>query len=424
MALSDFSREERVLFENQLEKFEDTLTLSRLVNVFRKSPKEMVRAQNVIWRPMPYIMKAEDGADQTGNFLKLTQMSVPAQINIEKSTPWSSDVIDTNDPLQEDRAGQASSQVLGSEINQSIMNIAALQGSLVVKRSTAATGFDDVALADSLMSEQGIDVFNRKLCLSPREYNQMASNLAERQTFQGAPETAYERAKIPGEVSGFQTYKFQYANRLLLADDAGTTVDGAGQFHVPQGTIPSPNGGPSNVDNRYQTLSVLSVGSTLKVGDALTIAGVEAVHHITKESTGELKTFRITQIISGGGASGDIQISPAIISAEGASRAEEQYQNVTATPANGAAVTFLNTADAFVNPFWKQEAMEILPGRYNIPSNAGAQILRGSTAQGFELTMMKQFDIQTRELLYRFDTFYGVAMLNPEMCGMMIFSQP
>jgi hypothetical protein len=40
-------------------------------------------------------------------------------------------------------------------------------------------------------------------------------------------------------------------------------------------------------------------GGTVKVGDAFTIAGVNAVHHITKQDTGQLKTFRITAIVSG-----------------------------------------------------------------------------------------------------------------------------
>jgi hypothetical protein len=36
---------------------------------------------------------------------------------------------------------------------------------------------------------------------------------------------------------------------------------------------------------------------TVKVGDKFTIAGVNAVHHISKADTGQLKTFTITAIV-------------------------------------------------------------------------------------------------------------------------------
>jgi hypothetical protein len=37
--------------------------------------------------------------------------------------------------------------------------------------------------------------------------------------------------------------------------------------------------------------------------------------------------------------------------------------------------------------------------------------------------MQKQFDINTQKTKYRWDTLFGVAMLQPEMAGIMLFSQ-
>jgi hypothetical protein len=54
------------------------------------------------------------------------------------------------------------------------------------------------------------------------------------------------------------------------------------------------------------------------VGDRFTIAGVNAVHHISKTDTGQLKTFTVTAIVSGAGGTGTIQISPPIIAADSA----------------------------------------------------------------------------------------------------------
>ncbi|MDV2948721.1 P22 phage major capsid protein family protein, partial [Acinetobacter baumannii] len=99
-----------------------------------------------------------------------------------------------------------------------------------------------------------------------------------------------------------------------------------------------------------------------------------------------------------------VVISPPIISAQGGSEAEKQYQNVSATPANGAVITMLNTATAFAKPFWHRDAIELIPARYAVPTNAGAAVLRATTDQGIELVFQKQYDINTMKTKYRLDT--------------------
>ena len=139
-------------------------------------------------------------------------------------------------------------------------------------------------------------------------------------------------------LANFDTYKLDYAYSLAAATATNVTVNGANQYYTPQATSTASTGETSNVDNRYQTLAITATG-TLAAGDCFTIAGVNSVHMITKQDTGELKTFRV---ITGGGT-GNVVISPPIISGDGGTDAELQYQNVSATPANGAAITFLNT---------------------------------------------------------------------------------
>jgi 3-oxoacyl-ACP reductase-like protein len=73
--------------------------------------------------------------------------------------------------LQEGRLGEAAKQKLASDINIAIMNVAAAQGSLVVTTNTAAGDYDDIALCDSIMNEQGVQAFDRYLALSSRDYN-------------------------------------------------------------------------------------------------------------------------------------------------------------------------------------------------------------------------------------------------------------
>lgn len=417
-----FSKEERVAFENIVEGFQDALVLSRNVSVYNTNSTEMERSGDTIWRPQPYIAQSFTGTDMTANFKDYIQLSVPATLGFSKAVPWTMTAKELRDAMQEQRLGDAAKQKLASDINVALMNVAANQGTLVVKRTTAATGFDDIALADAIMNEQGIQAFDRYCALSSRDYNNMASNLAGRGTMQGKPTTAYEKAYV-GNVAGFETYKLDYANRLTAAAGVTVTVNGANQYYTPKATSTAGTGEVSNVDNRYQNLTIAVTSGTVKVGDAFTIAGVNAVHHITKQDTGQLKTFRVTAIVSGGGGSGVVQISPPIISGGGSTDAELEYQNVTATPANGAAITWLNTVAANVNPFWQKDALEILPGRYAVPEDAGTAVMRATIDQGIEVVFQKFYDINTMKTKYRLDTLFGVVNKQPEMSGIILFSQ-
>lgn len=418
-----FSKEERVAFENLIEGFDDALVLSRNVAKFQTNSTEMERAADIIWRPQPYIAQTFDGMDQTNNFQNMTQLSVPATLGYSKAAPWIMDAKELRDALQEGRLGEAAKQKLASDINVAVMTVAATQGTLFVKRTAAATGFDDVAAAEAIMNEQGVPMNDRCLALSTRDYNGAASNLAGRQTLQGKTLTAYEKAYV-GLIASFDTYKLDYANRQAAAAGGGgltinTLVAGA-QFYVPRATSVAATGERSNVDNRYQRVTISST-TNVAAGDAFTIAGVNAVHHITKGDSGQLKTFRVISVDS----ATTMTISPPIISAQGGSDAELQYKNVVVNaPSATAAIVFLNTAAGSINPFWQRDALEILPGHYAVPSDAGAAVMRATTDQGIEVVMQKFYDIKTMKTLFRLDTLFGVCNKQPEMSGLIMFSQP
>lgn len=417
-----FSKEERVAFEEMLEGFNDALVLSSLVNKYRTDSAQMERSSDTISRPMPYIAQSFDGSDATSNFGDSTQLSVPATIGYQKHVPALLTAKELRDLLQEERLGAAAAQKLASNINETVLSVISNQSTIVSARSNAAEGYDDVSEADTLMNEQGVMMGDRSFALSSRDYNGMASNLAARQSMTEIPTEAYRRSFV-GEVAGFQTFKMDYATRLTAAAGTSVVVNGADQYHTPAATSTAATGETSNVDNRTQSLAITVGGGTVKAGDCFTIAGVNAVHHITKQDTGQLKTFRVIDIVSGSGGTGTITISPAIVSNGGSTDAEAQYQNVTATPANGAAITFLNTVDAAVNCFWHRDAIELLPASLAVPTDAGADIMRATTDQGIEMVMQKQFDINTQKTKYRWDVLYGVVMLQPEMSGITLFSQ-
>ena len=419
-----FSKEEVVAFENILEGFQDALVLSRNVNVYATDGATMERARDTIWRPMPYIAQSFDstvGSSISSNYDDMTQLSVPSTLGFSKTSAWKLNAKELRDALQEGRLGDAAKQKLASDINRSVLSVASNQGTLVVAVAGAAGDYDDVALCDAIMNEQGVPDYDRYLALSTRDYNGLAGNLATatRSFGNAKSDRAYERSYV-GMVAGFDTYKMDYANRLAAQATAVTiATNGAQVRFVPRATTTS-TAGVLNVDNRYQTVTVSTTVGVV-AGDAFTIAGIEAVHQITKQSTGQPKTFRVISVDSGT----TMTISPPMIGANSSpTDAELQYKNINvASTSATASINWLNDNACNVNPFWFKNSIELLPGRYAVPTDSGAAVMRASTDQGIELVMQKFYDIDTMTIKYRLDTLYGVVCTAPEMAGVLIFGQ-
>lgn len=417
-----FSKEERFAFLEMCKGMEDALVISGRVSKYSTDSTQMERSGDVIWRPYPYIMNSYDGLDQTSNFDDVMQIAVPATLGFSKSVPWLMSPKELRDSLQNGRLGVAARQKLASDINLRIMNTACYQGTVFVKRSSAAAGFDDVAAIDNAFNRIGVPMDSRTALYESSHYNSMASNLAARETLQGMTSEAFRRAYV-GNVAGFETFKLDTALRLTAAAGTTVTINGANQYHVPAATSTAASGEISNVDNRTMTLAITVGGGTVKVGDAFTIADVYEVHAITKQATANLKTFRITEIVTGAGGTGTVKVSPAIISATGGTRPELQYQNVDSAPANGAALVFLNTVTNYMNPFFHEDAIELLGGRYEVETGSGVSKMEAVLENGVGVLFTKSVDHNTLNNKYRMDAFFGAVNKQPEMSGIEMFSQ-
>lgn len=416
-----FNRETRIMFDEMIEGFDDLLVVGKLAHKYRPaSDSEMQRLGDQMWLNVPNIAASYDGFDQTANFQDIVEMAVPITVGFHKSSNGKMTPKEMRDPLQLANYAKAAKQKLSSDINLALYNTVALQGSQVIKRTTAPTGFDDVALADAQMTEQGIPLADRKFLLSPRSYNAMASNLAKPQT-SGLPQTmtAFQKAYL-GDVAGFGTYKNDQSLRLAAATGGATTVNGANQYWVPKSISTAATGEVANVDNRYSPLAVTAATyANIKAGDAFTITGVNAVHMITKQDTGQLQTFRVI----GKPAAGVILVAPAIISAGGGTKAENEYKNVTATPANGATINWLNTTTAELNPFWQGDNLLLIPGSFAVDPEDGWRVMRATTDLGIAITYVEQGGINDLNVKFRWDIDFGTSLIQPQMAGVELFNQ-
>jgi len=422
MASNDFSKEERVQFDDVLEGFNDALVASKNINTYGTDGTLMERTNDTIWRPQQYISVGGDRVVGSAvNAKNKVQLSVPATIGYQPNDTFELDALEMRDALQEGRLGMASKDYLASRINQDVLAVATLQSTLVVPISTAAGTYDNVALCETIMNEQGVDQSDRYLMLNTRDYNGMAGNLASRSTMQGKPTNAYEKSYV-GEVANFETFKLDSGRRIAAKAATGITMDtraSASNYYVPVATRTASTGEVTNVDNRYQTITVSST-TGIAAGDAFTVANLNAVHHINKTDTGQAKTFRVISVPS----STTLVISPPIVSNQGATDVEEAYKNVNVVSTSAtAALTFLNLAASGYNVFWRKPAIELLPGRYAVPTGQGAAVMKASTDNGIEVVMTKKFDTQTFKTLFTFDVRYGVVMTGPEQCGILLFNQ-
>ena len=417
---SNFTKQEQVMFDDVIDGFDDMLVIAKGATTYTPpNPEDMARAGDEFWLPAPQISASFDGFDQSSNFGGITELSVPVRIGYHKSIPIQLSAKEMRVQSALDRKGKAAKQRLASDVNLALFNTVALQGSIFVKRTGAPTGFDDVALADAAMTERGIPVDDRMMFLAPRVYNAMAGNLANRSTDNSRDLDAYAKASI-GDIAGFDTYKNDQSIRLAAAGGGATTINGANQRTVPTAKTTAGTGESSNKDNRYTDLVITAATyAAIKTGDAFTIAGVNALHMITKQDTGQLQTFRVV----GKPAANTIRVYPAIVDAAEGSSASKEYANVSATPANGAVITWLNTTAAELNPFFRRESLLLIPGSFSVEAQDGWHVMQATTDLGVNITYARQGEINDLSTKARWDIDFGTALTNPDQAGVEMFNQ-
>lgn len=417
---TSFTKQEQVMFDHVIEGFDDLLVIAKGAELYNPlTPQEAVNAQDKFWMPAPMIGFSYDGFDQSANFDGLTQLNVPATIGYHKAIPKTLSSKNLRNTYAMDQQAKAAKQKLASDVNLALFNTASLYGSVFSKRTAAATGYDDVADCDNRFTRIGVPQDNRMAFYAPSVMNLMAGNLAGRSEATERSKSAYEKAMIRSDIAGFEVFKNDQEIRLTAATGGVTTINGANQRTVPAATVTSA-GLTENKDNRYTDLVITAaVYANIKVGDAFTIADVNELHLISKQNTGQAKTFRVVDKP----AANTIRVYPAIIDAAEGSIGSKEYANVSQTPANGAAITWLNTTAAPMSPFFRKESLLLIPGSFAVDPEDGWQVMRATTELGIGITYTRQGEIGDLSVKVRWDLDFGTCLTNPEMAGVQMFGQ-
>lgn len=147
---------------------------------------------------------------------------------------------------------------------------------------------------------------------------------------------------------------------------------------------------------------------TVTKGTVFTIAGVNAVHPITKTDLGYLQQFVVTANATAD-ASGyaTLSVSPAFYTTG-------SLQNITAFPVDGAAITPVGVAStSYVqNLAYHKSAFRM--ASVSLVTPGGTDMAAEKTVDGLTIRVIRDYDVLTDKLIMRLDFLGGIAAVRPE----------
>lgn len=172
----------------------------------------------------------------------------------------------------------------------------------------------------------------------------------------------------------------------------------------------------SSANQTGSTLALSGLGTfAFKAGDVFTVDGVYSLNPLSYVDSGELQQFSIQADIAGS-STVTLTIAPAIITSG-------PLRNVTNSPANNAAVSFLGatgTVGATMAATRSKQSLIFNPAAFafvmvDLPANLpGANAKRVSDKEeGVSMRWVEQYSINSDQLPRRVDSLGGVSVVEP-----------
>jgi P22 coat protein - gene protein 5 len=250
------------------------------------------------------------------------------------------------------------------------------------------------------MDQRAVPSNDRNIALSPADFWTLAS--AQTALFNPTMvQSAFKNGKI-GNVGGLET---------MMSQNVPTHTNG------PFGGVPLVNG--ANQNTAYDTTgantqTLITNGWTaaaaqrVAVGDVFTLAGVFDVNPVTKVTLPFLKQFVVdaaSTLNSDGAGNLTLTIAPQIITT-GA------FQNVSAVPANGAALTFVGTASTGYTPsvaFHKNAFALCMVPMVRPPGSVDCS---RQSKNGISVRVIPYYDGTNDISNWRLDCIYGIKTID------------
>lgn len=210
---------------------------------------------------------------------------------------------------------------------------------------------------------------------------------------------------LEGLITRAQGFDF-YENTLLPDYTSGAEDTGDAAYNV-AGASQEKTLSATSSDPNTQTLTVDTGTKTITNGQVFTIATVYDVHPESKATRGTLKRFTVTAGAQATATS--LTITPAII-------LTGPHQNVSTSPPNAGAITFLN-ADTLTT---FHQSLAFQKGAFAF---ATADLVKPPSEEcsrqvfeGISMRMVSNaYAVLTDKLVTRLDILYGFKVIRPEM---------
>ncbi len=332
------------------------------------------------------VAQIQDTAEQSTTLTLATQKGVDVSFNSAERTmsldDYSKRILA---PAVNNLVGAVAADVM-SGVEGGVSN---LVGNFDAAGNLLRPTLDTWLQAKALLSLRSAPTDNRKFILDPVSMARTVQSLSGLLN----PATEISEQYRKGEVYNAIGFDW-FEDQTVIKHTTGTYV---------VGVSPTVNGA-----NQTGTSINVTIGaSSFTVGDIITFAGVNAVNRITKVTTGELQQFVVTSY-----AGGVLGIYPAIVPPSGGSTV--QYQTVTASPANGAAINSLTLTGQVYrkNIAFIPDAVTMATADLEMPKNM--QEVARERMDGVSLRMVTGFDIKSDQFITRLDVLYGYLWVRPE----------
>ena len=216
------------------------------------------------------------------------------------------------------------------------------------------------------------------------------------------------RKGLMGRDSGGMNWKM---DQNIVSQTFGAWAAAAGAV-----TVTSSNQGLSTGWASTSTIS-LTTNQTLTIqqGDVIQFTGINGVNPQNRQSYGRLRNFVVTAAVTSAAGAFNVTVSPALISGG-------QFQNVTASPTAGTAVTFSSlatgTANALTGPqniLFHRNAFTLAMADLELPEGVHFAGRASDKEIGLSIRVVRQYTINNDAIPCRLDVLYGWAPLYPEL---------
>lgn len=332
-------------------------------------------------------VSVQDTAEQSITLTLATQKGVDVSFSTQERTMQLDDYSDRIlQPMLNNLAGDVAKDIMtGSEggVCNFVSNVDANSN---IIRPTAET----FLTAGAILNDNSASQMTRKLVNDPWTEARTVSTLSGLFNPSQAISDQYRTGKMKNAL-GFDWFMDQTVVKHTAGTfSAGGQINGAGQTG--------------------STILVSAITGTLKIGDIITIEGVNAVNRVTKQDTGTLRQFVVTADAANGAT--QISIYPSIVPAIGGQAV--QYQTVTVSPANGAQVVLATKAAEVYRKSiaFTREAITMATADLVMPKKVEESAR--SQYDGISMRMITAYVPGTDQLLTRLDVLYGYLYVRPE----------